>query len=274
MDMPLVCVSLRGCTVSDVLKDAASATAIGADLVEVRLDKLWTIKQELPNITDTLPEQSASKSRNNSADNKIDFVYLPQPLDSLDLPSVLISLKQGIVLPVILTCRPINQGGYFPGTEEERIEVLQKAIESGVSWIDLELDIDEVKRNKLVKLAKNGDTKIIASSHILDQPPNSSEVIQEIQDNKDAGDVLKICYATSGRNDGINLFEAAWELKDNEIKTSIMGLGQAGDWNRIHSPLLGQAIVYSTMENGWHLAQKGMINTADLKTAWEMLDYQ
>jgi len=40
MDMPLVCVSLQGCTVSDVLKDAASATAIGADLVEVRLDKL------------------------------------------------------------------------------------------------------------------------------------------------------------------------------------------------------------------------------------------
>jgi len=28
------------------------------------------------------------------------------------------------------------------------------------------------------------------------------------------------------------------------------------------------------MENGWHLAQKGMINTADLKNAWEMLNYQ
>ena len=46
MDMPLVCVSLRGCTISEVLKDAASATATGADLVEVRLDMLWS-KQEI-----------------------------------------------------------------------------------------------------------------------------------------------------------------------------------------------------------------------------------
>ena len=45
MDMPLVCVSLRGCTISEVLKDAASATAAGADLVEVRLDMLWSKKE-------------------------------------------------------------------------------------------------------------------------------------------------------------------------------------------------------------------------------------
>ena len=62
-------------------------------------------------------------------------------------------------------------------------------------------------------------------------------------------------------------------MKNSEIKTSIMGIGQAGDWTRIHSPLLGQAIVYTTMENGWHLAQKGMINATDLKIAWAMLEY-
>lgn len=270
MDMPLVCVSLQGCTVSDVLKDAASATAIGADLVEVRLDKLWTTKQEIP----VKEEENKDSKFNKLNANNNNFVFLPKPLESLDLPSVLVSLKQGIVLPVILTCRPVNEGGYFPGNEEERIDVLRKAIESGVSWIDLELDIDEHNRNNLVMLAQKMGTKIIASSHVLDQSPNSSEIIQDIKDNKESGDVLKICYSTSGRNDGINLFEAAWELKNSEINTSIMGLGQSGDWTRIHSPILGQAIVYSTMENGWHLAQKGMINTADLKNAWEMLNYQ
>ncbi|MFQ3344449.1 MAG: 3-dehydroquinate dehydratase type I [Candidatus Thalassarchaeaceae archaeon] len=269
MDMPLVCVSLRGCTVSEVLKDAASATAIGADLVEVRLDKLWTIKQEIVKES----EKSNDNIRNKSKE-VIEFIFIPQPLDSLDLQSVLVSLKQGIVLPVILTCRPKNEGGHFPGTELERIEVLKQAIQSGVSWIDLELDIDQENREDLVNLAKKGGTNVIASSHLLDQPPNSSEIIQDITDNQDYGDILKICYSTSGRNDGINLFEAAWKLKDSGIKNSIMGLGQAGDWTRIHSPVLGQAIVYSTMENGWHLAQKGMINTADLKTAWEMLNYK
>ena len=47
MELPLVCVVLTGCTVDEMLKDASLATAAGADLVEVRLDKLWTREIEL-----------------------------------------------------------------------------------------------------------------------------------------------------------------------------------------------------------------------------------
>ncbi len=261
----MVCVTLRGCTISEVLKDAASATAIGADLVEVRLDLLWTKKEII--LAEEGEEKDVSKSKKN-------ILFIPQDLDYLDLDSVLISLRQGIVLPVILTCRSKKEGGHFPGTEEQRLDVLKKAIESGVSWIDLEININSKERLKLCDVAKKGDTKIIASSHVYDDSPDSKEIIRDVKDNIDAGDIIKICYKSSGRSDGINLFEAAWDLRNSDIKTSIMGVGQAGDWNRIHSPILGQAIVYSTIENGWHLAQKGMINTADLKTAWEMLEYQ
>ena len=35
MPRPLICVTLRGCTVDEMLKDAAMATAAGADMVEV-----------------------------------------------------------------------------------------------------------------------------------------------------------------------------------------------------------------------------------------------
>jgi len=52
-----------------------------------------------------------------------------------------------------------------------------------------------------------------------------------------------------------------------------MGLGPGGDWSRIHAPLLGQFMVYSTTESGWHLAQEGRINASDLKTAWGLLEY-
>ena len=38
MSLPLICVSLTGCTVDEMVKDAARATAVGADIVEVRLD--------------------------------------------------------------------------------------------------------------------------------------------------------------------------------------------------------------------------------------------
>ena len=87
------------------------------------------------------------------------------------------------------------------------------------------------------------------------------------------GDVIKACYNTKNRTDGVRIFEAAWELRDSEIKSTLMGLGPGGDWSRIHAPLLGQFMVYSTTESGWHLAQEGRINASDLKTAWGLLEY-
>ena len=95
MELPLVCVVLTGCTVDEMLKDASLATAAGADLVEVRLDKLWTREIELE---ESEEDNDVKKSR------KEEVEYEVKPLDSVDLKSVLSSFKQGIELPVILTC--------------------------------------------------------------------------------------------------------------------------------------------------------------------------
>ena len=72
MDMPLVCVSLRGCTISEVLKDAASATAAGADLVEVRLDMLWSKKEVV------LEEQSDAEPIKDNQKIKKNVVFTPK----------------------------------------------------------------------------------------------------------------------------------------------------------------------------------------------------
>ena len=267
MSLPLVCVTLTGCTVDEMLKDAARATAVGADIVEVRLDKLWTVEQKPEPIEPTnKPGDDRRKSVYVAPD------YLPQPLDSVDLDSSLISFRTGIELPVILTCRPERQGGYYPGSEKERIAVLSKAIKSGVSWIDLEIDIDTKERNKLVKLA-NDKTKIIASSH-YDKSPNSSEdIIDDISTNSSLGDITKIVFNTNGKKDAMKLFDIAWDTRDSDDNITIMGMGAGGDWTRIHAPLLNQKMVYTTMENGWHLSQQGRINASDLKIAWDLLEY-
>ena len=267
MSLPLICVTLTGCTVDEMVKDAARATAVGADIVEVRLDKLWVVEQEI---------DATEKVKSDSDDNR-KSVYTPpefisQPMDSVDLESSLISFRTGIELPVILTCRPERQGGYFPGSEKERIEVLTKAISSGVSWIDLETDIESKERKKLVKLAGDS-TKIISSNHYDQSPSSSNEIIEEIDEISNSGDIIKIVFNTDGKKDALKLFDVAWRTRDTENKLSIMGIGAGGDWTRIHAPLLNQSMVYTTMENGWYLAQQGRINTSDLKTAWKLLEY-
>ena len=265
MELPLVCVVLSGCTVDEMLKDAAMATASGADLVEVRLDRLW-VRQVFPEPEETSEETRGRRNERQEPD------YVPQPLDSVDLNSVLDSFKQGVELPVILTCRPMSQGGYFPGNEEERLNVLSEGIKSRPSWVDLEIDIAEKSRKKLMKLA-SGKTKVICSHHSSENPPPTSEIVADVEEMSTLGDMVKICYPTGGIEGSLRLFEAAWELKGSEVSNSIMGLGSGGDWTRIHAPLLGQYMVYSTMEVGWHLAYKGKINRSDLSTAWGLLGY-
>ena len=91
MSLPLICVTLTGCTVDEMVKDAARATAVGADIVEVRLDKLWVVEQEI---------DATEKVKSDSDDNR-KSVYTPpefisQPMDSVDLESSLISFRTGI----------------------------------------------------------------------------------------------------------------------------------------------------------------------------------
>ena len=222
--------------------------------------------------------EAATNGGNEESNDSKGPKYVPpelvtQPLDTVDLEACLKSLKQGIDLPVVLTCRPERQGGHYPGDEAQRIEVLSSAISSGVSWVDLETDITAKSRKSLIEAAK-GKTKIIASSHSDENPPSASEIIQDVEDSSDMGDIVKICYNTSGRGDGLKLFEASWNLKETDYKYAIMGSGWGGDWTRIHAPMLGQALVFATMEKGFHLSRQGRINASDLQMAWKLLEYE
>ena len=269
MRRPTICVTLSGCTVDEILADAARATAVGADICEVRLDKLWGIEQ----VPDPAVVPDSNEGDGRRRQGYVPPEYIPQAFDSIDLSSALDAFKGGIDLPVVLTCRPERQGGYFPGSEEERISVLRAAIDSGVSWVDLEADIDSKIRSELVEIAK-GKTMVISSTHFSEEPSSASEILDDIEEMADSGDIIKVCYNTTGRNSALKLFEAAWMLKESDKKTAIMGLGVGGDWTRIHAPLLDQYLVYSTMETGSHLSSEGRINTSDLLIAWEMLNYE
>ena len=267
MPRPLICVTLSGCTVDEMLKDAAMATATGADMVEVRFDKLWVVEQ-MPE-----PESEGEGDEGSRHPKYVEPDFIPQPLDSVDVQGALESLKQGIDLPVVFACRPERQQGHYLGEEEQRLDILRAAIDSGVSWIDLEVDIESSSRTSLIQGASGG-TKVVASFHSAESPPSASEIIQDVEDGSDDGDIVKVCYKSSGRGDGLRLFEAAWGLRGTGSSYAIMGSGWGGDWTRIHAPLLEQTLVYTTTDKGMHLSRQGRINASDLQTAWQLLEYE
>jgi 3-dehydroquinate dehydratase type I len=245
-------------------RDAGLAAELGADVVEVRIDMLWTREERIPKVKGI----EVTESEDSEFEVSINFLEF----EDVDFESDLNTIMQSTETPLIFTCRPQDHGGFFPGDEKQRFSVLRHAISLNPAWIDLEASIHSEKRGQLMALVDNA-TKVIASMHHLDQIPSPSAIVQDVNDNGELGEVIKACYPTKNRTEGLRIFEAAWELRDSEFQTTLMGLGPGGDWSRIHAPLLNQFMVYSTTESGWHLAQQGRINAADLKTAWDLLGY-
>jgi len=261
MQMPLVCATLQGRTPEELVTDSSRALEMGSDLVEIRLDRLWTIEEIISAEDDT-----------NDGEEKTRKIINNLELDEVDLTAALDKIFTSINTEVVLTCRTKDQGGFFPGNEGQYFEVLKAAMDKKPSWIDLEVGLKSDFRDELLELASD-KIKIIASIHHFSDVPSSSEISQEVIQAQDMGDLVKICYKTEDRKDALRIFEAAMELKSSEANFSLMGMGPGGDWARIHAPILGQSIVYATTESGWHLAQQGRINASDLRTAWEVLEY-
>mgnify|MGYP001284140394 FL=1 len=261
MSLPLICVTINGHTLDDMVEQAEKATGEGADIIEVRFDELYVERVEV-------------KAENIEGEVEISHELVARSIDVIDVPEAIERLKAGIEKPVLFTCRPRHQGGHFPGTEGERIEVMSQAVSSGVSWVDLELDIEESERAALIEQATEQGTKVVASHHDMESTPKSADILSFVAKNRQHGDTVKLCYRTNGHGDALSLCEAAWELReDADLSLSLMGQGVGGDMPRIHAPKFSQSLVYATLETDFDLPDRGMINVRDLRIAWEMLGY-
>ena len=261
---PKVCVALDGTTVEEMIDEAARASLAGADIVEVRFDRLYLIKPD-PTIAD---------------EEEGEIVELPSEIDwdtedmsFVDVDSSISSLKEGLPLPVIFTVRPVSEGGFFPGAEEERITILKKAIESEVSYVDLELSIEKSKREKLFNHAREMGCKIIASKHDINGVPDADNIASIVRDNQEYGDIVKFSGTAQNHSDALQIIEAAMSLKGEGLKHSLMAVNGGGDWPRLHAPMLDQSLVYATMKNEFKISDKGLINVRDLRDAWALLEY-
>ena len=261
---PKVCVSLDGTTIEEMVEEAARANLAGADMVEVRFDRLFLKRPDL-SIADEEEGEAVKMPPENQWETK-DF-------SEIDIDSSISNLKEGVPLPVVFTVRPVSEGGFFPGVESERIEILTKAIESEVSWLDLEMTMDPKQRGELLEMAREKGCKIIASKHDINGIPNSDEIVSFVKESQESGDIVKFCGTARSHADALQIVEAATELKGEGLAHSLMSLNSGGDWARIHAPVLDQSLVYATLQNDFQLPERGLVNVRDLRDAWTLLEY-
>ncbi|MED5499141.1 MAG: type I 3-dehydroquinate dehydratase, partial [Candidatus Thermoplasmatota archaeon] len=103
--------------------------------------------------------------------------------------------------------------------------------------------------------------------------PGAEDIATWVKDSAGHGDLVKFCSMISNPSDALQLVQASLDLKDGEVEFSIMGLGQGGDWTRLHAPVMGQSLVYATMRTEYALKDEGRINVRDVRDAWQLLEY-
>ncbi len=101
--------------------------------------------------------------------------------------------------PVIVTCRPVRDGGHFTGSEEERHRILHRALGLGADWVDLEW-----RRGFETLIKERQGRNIVLSLHDFDGTPDDlgnryqamratgAEVVKLAVRSRSAGDVVRL----------------------------------------------------------------------------------
>ena len=100
----LICATLRGHSVGDMIRDASRATAAGADMVEVRFDNLYVNRIEVDPIVVT-------NADGEEVTEKQPPIMEERPIEDINVEESIESLKEGIQIPVVFTCRSTEEGG-------------------------------------------------------------------------------------------------------------------------------------------------------------------
>ena len=154
-------------------------------------------------------------------------------------------------LPVIVTCRPVRQGGRFAGPEDRRLELLATAAELGADYMDIEDDVPAGRRPK---------GKLILSHHDFTARPADLESIWDRLAGSDAA-VAKMAFAAAGPEDAV---DACRLLRQAHRPAIALAMGPAGLPSRILARKFGAFGTYASVQAGGESAP-GQLTIAQMK---------
>ena len=214
----LVCVPLMVETVERAIADAVLAGEHGADLVEYRIDELFSTLDDLPDV---------------------------------------LRLVDGSPLPCIVTCRPTWEGGFYDGDEDERVAMFERLGTSDTPprYIDAELAAYTRSANEQMKINLAVDhpgqkrdlrTRLILSSHDFSgRPADLTRRVLRMQ-REPAASVNKVAFRARSLRDNLELFDL---LAESPRPMVALGMGEFGLMSRILAPKFGGFLTFASLRD-------------------------
>lgn len=147
--------------------------------------------------------------------------------------------------PVIVTNRPLREGGRFEGSDEDRVSFLKAAIELQASYIDIEHDSIQYLRDAVRHIPASKTKYIISYHNFYDTPGNLIGIYQKIR--QDNPDIIKIVTYAKTITDTIRVYQL---LQQSTVPTISFCMGEYGVISRILYKKFGSYLTFASLRLG------------------------
>ena len=131
-----------------------------------------------------------------------------------------------------------SEGGFFSGSEKERISILIKAAEYA-DIVDIELQTPERLRGKILKASKS----TIISYHDFQKTPPFEELLNVVKKEKEIGNIAKFAVMANNYKDTLTVLKVILEVQN----TIGISMGEMGKYTRVVAPLFGSPITFASI---------------------------
>ena len=136
-------------------------------------------------------------------------------------------------VPVVATCRPAWEGGRFDGSEEERRDVLARALAHGAAYVDVEW------RAGFDDLIRANGSRVVVSSHDFAGVPDDLDMRARAMRSTGAA-LIKVAVTAARLSDTLPLRDIA---KGGDAV--VIGMGDAGVPSRLLASRFGSRWTYA-----------------------------
>lgn len=164
-------------------------------------------------------------------------------MDERDLERLLASPP----CPVIVTCRPVREGGLWDGPENERLALLRRAADLGADYVDVEHDA-------IAALGPVAARRIV-SFHDPEGTPDDLPALHARLAATGA-DVVKIAVTARHILDTVPVLRL---LRDATVPTIALSMGERGVLTRVLARKFGAFLTFGAFEGGGREAAPGQV---------------
>jgi 3-dehydroquinate dehydratase/shikimate dehydrogenase len=158
-------------------------------------------------------------------------------LDSVSDPDVAGALADRR-RPVIITCRPVWEGGRFQGSEDERRRILAEALSRGAEYVDIEsrAGFDDL-------ISQTGGRRVVLSYHDFSGlPPDLSGLVQAMRAT--GAEILKVAVKANALSDCLPLIDLGARIGRQEGLV-LIAMGPSGIATRVLAGRFGSTWTYA-----------------------------